>query len=227
MIHIVVLQLENNCFFIGKTYDIVFNIDKYNRNCNDFTKKYKPIKLYEFKQNCNEYDLDLTVKIYMNKYGINNVRGGSYSDLELSYEQHNILQKELYMVNNNHNDICSINQSNINQENNEINENIVNNTVFINNKTSKKPVIIQNYIWLWECSICNKNAVGTTICSNFNFIITSPTYLDENKNIKKIAVCDLCLKQFNLDDFNNPKLLIDSNNNKYQIKGLEQGQYYG
>ena len=26
------------------------------------------------KQNCNEYDLDLTVKIYMNKYGINNVR---------------------------------------------------------------------------------------------------------------------------------------------------------
>ena len=38
MIHIVVLQLENNCFFIGKTYDIIFNIDKYNRNCNAFTK---------------------------------------------------------------------------------------------------------------------------------------------------------------------------------------------
>ena len=223
MVHIVVLQLENNCFFIGKTYDILFNINTYNRNCNDFTKKYKPIKLYEFKQNCNEYDLDLTVKKYMNKYGINNVRGGSYSELELSNEQYNILQKELYIVNNNNDDISLLNKNNINQENN---KNEVNNTVFINNKVSKNPVIIQNYIWYWECSICNKNAVGTVQCSNFNFVITSPTCLDENKNIKKIAICDLCLKQFKLDDFTNPKLLINTNNNKYQIKGFEQGQYY-
>lgn len=217
MIHIVVLQLVNNCFFIGKTDDILFNINKYNRNSNVFTKKYKPIKLYEFKQNCNIYELDNTVKIYMNKYGINNVRGGSYSELELSQSQINILQKELLMINNYHQDS--------NLTNNYYNEDMNNNIVFINDLLSKKPVIINNYVWYWNCSICNKNAVGTITCSNFNFIITSPTYLDKNKNIKKIAVCDLCLNKFKLDNFNNPKILIDSNNNKYTIKGIEKGQY--
>lgn len=220
MIHIVVLQLENNCFFIGKTCDIVFDISKYNRNFNSFTKKHKPIKLYEFKENCNLYELDLTVKLYMNKYGIQNIRGGSYSELELSEEQINILNKELKMVNHNYEDIALIQNYSIEEYKDE-----TNNIVFINNKVSKKPVIINNYIWYWECSICNKNAVGTMICSNFNFAITKPTYFDNMKNIKKIAICDICLNKFKLYDFNNPKLLIDPLNNKYQLKGLEQGQY--
>lgn len=220
MINIVVLELENNCFFIGKTDDILFNINKYNRNCNIFTKKHKPIRLHEFKQNSSIYDLDITVKIYMNKYGINNVRGGSYSELELSQSQINILQKELQMINNEHQDSNLINNF-YNKDDNSITSNIV----FINNQMSKKPVVINNYIWYWECSICNKNAVGTMSCSNFNFIITSPTCLDENKNIRKISVCDICLNRFKLDSFSNPKILIDSDNNKYNIKGFEQGQY--
>ena len=83
MVHIIILQLENDCYFIYKTEDILFNINKYNNNYNIFTIKHKPIRLYEFKENCNIYELDLTVKIYMNKFGINNVRGGSYSELEL------------------------------------------------------------------------------------------------------------------------------------------------
>ena len=40
---------------------------------------------------------------------INNVRSGSYSDLELSKEQQYIT-KELYMVNKDHSDIGSINK---------------------------------------------------------------------------------------------------------------------
>ena len=223
MVHIIILQLENDCYFIYKTEDILFNINKYNNNYNIFTIKHKPIRLYEFKENCNIYELDLTVKIYMNKFGINNVRGGSYSELELSIEQINILKKELELINNN-----DLNNNDLN--NNHLNNNLINNVynnniIFINDKILKKPVILHNYIWYWECSICNKNAVGTIKCSNFNFVITSPTYLDNNKNIKKIAICDICLKIFKLDDFNNPKILINSFNNKYKIKGFEQGQY--
>ena len=221
MIHIVILELENNCFFIGKTNDILFNMNKYNRNLNDFTIKNKPIKIHEFKENCNIYELDITVKIYMNKYGINNVRGGSYSDLMLSKEQVNILEKELKIINTNNLD----NDLNNNLDN-DLNNNDIHNIIFINNSLLKKPVITNNYIWYWGCSICNKNAVGTIECSNFNFAITVPTYLDKNKNIDKIAICDICLKKLKLDNFNNQKVLIDSNNNnKYLIKGFENGQY--
>ena len=218
MIHIVILELENNCFFIGKTNDLLFNINKYNRNFNDFTIKNKPIKIHEFKENCNIYELDITVKIYMNKYGINNVRGGSYCDLILSKEQISILEKELKIINTD--------QLDRNLINNNLNNDETRNIIFINNSLLKKPVITNNYIWYWGCSICNKNAVGTIKCSNFNFAITLPTYLDKNNNIDKIAICDICLKKFKLDDFNNPKVLIDSNNNnKYLIKGVENGQY--
>ena len=154
----------------------------------------------------------------MNKYGINNVRGGSYSELELSEEQINILHKEINMVNNNHEDI-SLKRYSLEKY-----ENKTHNIIFIN-KIFKNPVITNNYIWYWECSICNKNAVGTIKCSNFNFAITKPTYLDDMKNIKKIAICDICLNKFELDNFKNPKTLVDPINNKYQLVGFENGQY--
>ena len=56
--------------------------------------------LYEFKEKMELIDIDITVKKYMFKYGIDNVRGGSYLDLELSNEQKNILQSELWTLNN-------------------------------------------------------------------------------------------------------------------------------
>ena len=55
-----------------------------------FTKKYKPLFLLEFKEKMEFIDIDITVKKYMFKYGIDNVCGGSYLDLELSIEQKNI-----------------------------------------------------------------------------------------------------------------------------------------
>ena len=90
MIHIYILQLETNKFFVGKTDNIIFNITHFDRNSNSFTKKYKPLFLLEFKEKMEFIDIDITVKKYMNKYGIDSVRGGSYLDLELSIEQKNI-----------------------------------------------------------------------------------------------------------------------------------------
>ena len=42
MIHIYILQLESNKFFVGKTDNIIFNITHFDRNSSSFTKKYKP-----------------------------------------------------------------------------------------------------------------------------------------------------------------------------------------
>ena len=56
--------------------------------------------MYKIIPNCDEYDLDKYVKIFMNNYGIENVRGGSYSSPELSEEEKFILKRELNTVNN-------------------------------------------------------------------------------------------------------------------------------
>lgn len=95
----------------------------------------------------------------------------------------------------------------------------------INKEFIRDPVIIQNYVWFWGCSICAENAVGRIKCSNFYFAITSPTYLDNNGNIKKIGLCEVCINKFNLDSFDNSKILIDKDKKEYEIKGLENGQY--
>jgi len=46
-------------------------------------KKYKPIKILELKSKCDDYDEDKYTKMYMDKFGINNVRGGSYVQIKL------------------------------------------------------------------------------------------------------------------------------------------------
>ena len=97
-------------------------------------------------------------------------------------------------------------------------------TIEINKKQTRNPVIIQNYVWFWGCNICAENAVGRKKCSNFYFAITNPTYLDNDGNIKKIGLCEVCINKFNLDYFNS-KILIDKDKKKYEIKGLENGQY--
>jgi len=223
MIHIYVLELESNKFFIGKTDTIVFNITHFDRNSNSFTKRYKPLILYEFNENSEFIGIDITVKKYMYKYGINNVRGGSYLDLELSTEQKNILQSELWTLDNK---CYKCGKNHLFKECDFIQKiDKKDNYIFINTINNTNPVIINNYIWFWSCCICNKNAVGQGKCSEFNFAITTPTYLDNNGEIKKIALCDKCINKFSLIDFNNPKKLIDLNNKEYTIKGLEMGQY--
>ena len=62
-------------------------------------------------------------------------------------------------------------------------------------------------------------------CSNFYFAITSPTYFDENGNIKKIGLCELCVNEYKLDSFNKVNILVDADKKKYELKGLENGQY--
>tara|TARA_B100001564_G_scaffold278536_1_gene240591 strand:- start:1299 stop:1655 length:357 start_codon:yes stop_codon:yes gene_type:complete len=107
----------------------------------------------------------------------------------------------------------------------EINKIEINNNTSNSKKYIRSSVIIQNYIWYWPCSICGNNAVGREKCSNFYFAITSPTYFDENENIKKIGLCELCVNEYKLDSFNKKHILIDTDKKEYELKGLENGQY--
>lgn len=97
---IYVLKLENDKYYVGKTD----NIEKRFKNHCDgtgsvWTSKYKPISLLETRNIVSQFDEDIVTKEYMLKFGIDNVRGGSYVYINLASAQKQLLEKELNTVN--------------------------------------------------------------------------------------------------------------------------------
>ena len=87
MVSIYVLKLENNKFYVGKTTNPLFRLEQhFNNNGSAWTKKYKPINIIELIPNCDEYDEDKFTIKYMKLHGIDNVRGGSFCQVELDEE---------------------------------------------------------------------------------------------------------------------------------------------
>lgn len=94
MVFIYVLLLKDNKYYVGKTINPDFRIEKhFNSSGSAWTKKYSPIKLLELISDCDDFDEDKYTKIYMNKYGIDNVRGGTFCQIELDKETKEILTK--------------------------------------------------------------------------------------------------------------------------------------
>jgi len=84
MVFIYILELKNNKYYVGKTTNPDFRLEQhFNNSGSQWTKKYKPIKILDLKSNCDDYDEDKYTKMYMDKFGINNVRGGSYVQIKL------------------------------------------------------------------------------------------------------------------------------------------------
>lgn len=98
MINIYILELTNSKYYIGRTTNTAMRIEDHfnNKGC-EYTKKYKPIKVIEMYKDCDVYDEDKYVLKYMAKYGIDNVRGGSFSQIELDENEIEIINK---MINN-------------------------------------------------------------------------------------------------------------------------------
>ena len=84
MVFIYTLKLIQGKYYVGKTTNPSFRLDNhFNSNGSAWTMKYKPIELLELIPNCDDYDEDKYTIKYMDKYGINNVRGGSFVTIEL------------------------------------------------------------------------------------------------------------------------------------------------
>jgi cellular nucleic acid-binding protein len=84
MVFIYALQLQEGKYYIGKTNNPTFRLENhFNSNGSEWTKLYKPLKVLELKPNCDDYDEDKVTRQYMDKYGINNVRGGSFVSVKL------------------------------------------------------------------------------------------------------------------------------------------------
>ena len=93
---IYILELEDNKFYVGKTNDVEKRFFEHaNGNGSVWTKKYHVKKIKETIENADPFDEDKYVKKYMTMYGIDAVRGGSYSIIILTNEQINLLQSEI------------------------------------------------------------------------------------------------------------------------------------
>ena len=103
MIYIYVLLLENSKYYIGKTSNPKFRIENhFDNNGAEWTKMHKPIKVLKIIPNCDNYDEDKYTLKYMDKYGIDNVRGGSYTSIILN----NSIKNHLINISNNANNRC-------------------------------------------------------------------------------------------------------------------------
>ena len=101
MTYIYVLKLEKGKYYIGKTSNPKFRLQNhFNSNGSKWTKIYKPLKVLELKSNCDDYDEDKITLQYMNKYGINNVRGGSFVSIKLNESTVDFLKKMSNGTNN-------------------------------------------------------------------------------------------------------------------------------
>ena len=84
MVFIYTLKLIQGKYYVGKTNNPSFRLDNhFNSNGSAWTIKYKPIELLELIPNCDDYDEDKYTRKYMDTYGIDNVRGGSFVSIEL------------------------------------------------------------------------------------------------------------------------------------------------
>jgi len=101
MIYIYAIKLEKEKYYIGKTSNPQFRLQThFDSNGSSWTKKYKPLKVIEIIPNCDDYDEDKTTMKYMDKYGINNVRGGSFVSVKLEKSTIDILKKMSNGTNN-------------------------------------------------------------------------------------------------------------------------------
>ena len=96
MVYIYILELENNKYYVGKTKNINKRIlDHFQNNGSEWTKKYKPIEIINTYKGDN-FDEEKHTLLTMDKYGIDNVRGGSYCKIELSKQEK---QKAMQIIN--------------------------------------------------------------------------------------------------------------------------------
>lgn len=95
--NIYALKLQGGKYYVGKSSDVIGRFQQHmNGQGSSWTKKYKPMSLVESKEGVSPLMEDMVTKEYMAKYGIENVRGGSYVMEELSEFHIEALKMELW-----------------------------------------------------------------------------------------------------------------------------------
>ncbi len=84
-----VLELKGDRYYVGTTNDIQRRWKEHlDGTGSAWTKKYPPIAIVETILNAHKFDELKYTLIYMDRYGIANVRGGPYVSIDMTDEDH-------------------------------------------------------------------------------------------------------------------------------------------
>lgn len=97
MTTIYILRLEGGNYYVGKTGDLHARLQAHmdGRAC-AWTTKHRVMEVVKTFQNASPFEEDKQVKEYMALYGIQKVRGGTYTQINLPPEEKASLQKEIW-----------------------------------------------------------------------------------------------------------------------------------
>lgn len=94
--NIYVLRLEGDHYYVGKSEDIEKRyVQHVNGSGSAWTRRWSPISIIKTYSNVSPFEEDKVTKELMARYGIDKVRGGSYTGMELDREQMRSLEREI------------------------------------------------------------------------------------------------------------------------------------
>ena len=92
--YLYILKQTQNKFYVGKTRYLKSRIiNHFMFKKKGWTNKYKPESVYFIKKMNLAFEEDMKTLEMMKKYGIDNVRGGSFSNIQLSNCEISIINK--------------------------------------------------------------------------------------------------------------------------------------
>jgi len=222
MTFIYVLQLELNKYYVGKTNDPETKFDFHFSSCGSaWTKTFKPINICEFISERDPYEEDIYTLKYMEKYGIDNVRGGSFCTIELSEEQIKLINQ---MIKGSTNKCYNCKESGhfikdcfklkIQEFINDINDKNIENKIITINLIHEEIIELNNLIRS-TCSICMddlpeikkefQNSIELYKLQNENNEIQKKLHKDKDKNNKHHCAEKIRLNNSQINELNNLK----------------------
>lgn len=91
-----ILQLEDDKWYVGKSTDVAKRFKQHTEGKgSQWTREYAPIRLVETRPITSSHDETNVTKDLMKKYGVDNVRGGAYTAVDLPDEQAEMIKHEL------------------------------------------------------------------------------------------------------------------------------------
>lgn len=94
---IYILQLEHGKYYVGESKDPVKAMEEHREGLGPFwTRIHKPVRIEAVIPFKSTDEVDLYTKTAMRKYGIENVRGGSFQDARLKDTDRHRLHSEFH-----------------------------------------------------------------------------------------------------------------------------------